>query len=266
MPASPAGFIDGMSEGRRALTKCHRFAFFDVDETLISMKSMFDFFPYWCAHQGTPDLERHFHRSFARARAQQWTRVQLNQLYYSFFEDAELAAVQAVGQRWYQERFEVQRPPVVSATIARLREHEAQGIEPVFVSGSMQPLLRPIASSLGVHFILCARPRVDPTGRFTGELDPPQTIGAGKAVALTRFLHLHAAAASDCFAYGDDISDVPMLEAVGHPVTVGNNEELRAFGRAHGWAHLPIKGLPVQELPTRPPERKDAHHEREGIA
>jgi HAD superfamily hydrolase (TIGR01490 family) len=215
-----------------------RFAFFDVDETLISMKSMFDFFPYWCDCNGTPEKIANFQRAFERARARKWTREQLNCLYYSFFEDAELAAVEDAGQHWFRARFEVAQPPVLTASVAQLRAHAAAGVDPVFVSGSMQPLLRPIATSLGVSFILCARPRTDPHGRLTGELELPPTIGKGKAEVVRRFLTLHGADATECFAYGDDLSDVPMLEVVGNAVTVGDHGGLRALGQTRGWSHL----------------------------
>jgi len=31
----------------------------------------------------------------------------------------------------------------------------------------------------------------------------------------------------DCWAYGDHVSDLPMMELVGHPVAVGEDKELR---------------------------------------
>lgn len=215
-----------------------RYAFFDVDDTLIALKSMFDFFPFWCAESGALELEQRFDHVFREARAAGRRREDLNRLYYGFFRGVPLTRLEWAGQAWFQQRFKQGRPPYVAATLERLREHQAEGVTPVFVSGSMLPLLRPIARDLGVAHCLCSRLLTDDTGVLTGEIGEPQTIGCGKAAAIVAFLRKQGARSGDCYAYGDDLSDLPMLEVVGRPVAVGT-ASLASLAAERGWARLP---------------------------
>lgn len=57
----------------------------------------------------------------------------------------------------------------------------------VFISGSMRPILSPVANYLGVKDILCAPLEFTDKGRLTGEIGTPQTIGSGKKEALIQF-------------------------------------------------------------------------------
>ncbi len=216
------------------------FAFFDVDETLIAIKSMFDFFPFWCARQGQPDSAARFARSFAAARGEGQAREQLNRLYYSFFAGAAPRELELAGRAWFEQRFGGGRGPYIAPAVARLRSHRAAGIVPVLVSGSMLPLLAPLAAELGVAHCLCTSLVLDGQGRLSGAIGQPQTIGRGKAAALHGFLRRHGVAAQHCYAYGDDLSDLPMLEAVGWPVAVGNDRALAELAALRGWSHLPL--------------------------
>jgi phosphoserine phosphatase len=75
-------------------------------------------------------------------------------------------------------------------------------------------------------------------GHYTGVIHPPQTIGQGKADAVRDFLAKMGYAAADCHAYGDDISDLPMLDAVGHPVVVAGGRGLATHAASVGWPVL----------------------------
>jgi HAD superfamily hydrolase (TIGR01490 family) len=218
----------------------NRYAFFDVDETLISIKSMFDFMPFWCERYFDSGLQRRFNSAFASARQDHQSREQLNRLYYSFFENASMAELTVAGKEWFEDRFKVNRPPYIRSVVARLRVHLSDGVRPVFISGSMLPLLQPLSEELGVEHCLCTQLVVDEHGRLTGAIQSPQTIGLGKATALKTFVGQSGARVQDCYAYGDDISDLPMLEAVGMPVAVGASAELAAVAKARSWERLAV--------------------------
>ena len=40
---------------------------------------------------------------------------------------------------------------------------------------------------------------------------------------------------SECYAYSDSVSDLPMMELVGHPVAVNPDSELGSLARERGW-------------------------------
>lgn len=81
-------------------------------------------------------------------------------------------------------------------------------------------------------------PLLHANGKYTGRFETPQTIGDGKATAIAEFLAHRVVRAEDCWAFGDDVSDVPMLSAVGHPVAVIGDRALDSVARSRGWHRL----------------------------
>ena len=53
-------------------------------------------------------------------------------------------------------------------------------------------------------------------GRYTGEIDF-YCYGPGKADAIRALADERGYVLADCHAYSDSITDLPMLEVVGHP-------------------------------------------------
>lgn len=210
------------------------YAFFDVDDTLISVKSMLSFQAFWYDQTGDElgrvsyeqDLRKHLHSGAS------WEF--LNRLYYRHFAGREPERVAALGQAWFEQQRKSELPFYHARPLAELEMHQRQGCEVVFVSGSFPALLEPIARELGVFHILSTRMAVE-GGRYTGEILSPQTIGSGKAEAIGEFLSQRQCSPESCFAYGDDISDLPMLRAVGQPTVVSGGRELEARARAMGW-------------------------------
>ena len=211
-------------------------AFFDVDETLINTKSMFDFYEFWCEKIGQSEQFKSYNSKLNADRAAGIVREQLNREYYQQFEGQQYQELESVGQEWFQSRCDDSfflEPPV-----AALKEHQRAGHQVVFVSGSMGPILAPIAQFLNVEHILCTSLILDKKGTLTGQIGKPQTIGIGKKVAMSDFCQTHHIDLNHCYAYGDDISDLDMLEATGNPICVGENPHLLRHAKQHGWKTL----------------------------
>lgn len=212
------------------------FAFFDVDETLISVKSMFSFFRFWC--QGwtyDPELWERFQNHFESLREQNQPRTVLNREYYRFFAGVRPDDLAKAGEVWLTKMRTDRDDFFVHPTLDSLKTLAASGVEPVMVSGSFPAVLRPLARELGVSNLLCTHMQVDVQGAYTGEISPPQTIGHGKATAIYEFLNNRQVSAARCWAFGDDTSDLPMLEAVGKPVVVGEGGALVGIANNRAW-------------------------------
>jgi phosphoserine phosphatase len=80
-------------------------------------------------------------------------------------------------------------------------------------------------------------------GVYTGELDGPFVYGEGKAKALRQFATVEGISLESSWAYSDSVSDLPMLEAVGHPVAVNPDAELLEIARREGWEVLRFEKL-----------------------
>lgn len=213
------------------------YAFFDVDGTLISLKSMLSFQDYWYAtYDGSPRKRVAFETEMADLRRRGATREELNRRYYTHFAGRPVDAVSRAAVRWFDHILRSTDDLFHPKVVSRLLSHHAQGIEPVFVSGSFPAILGPIAERLGVRHIL-ATTMAEKNGIYTGAIHA-QTIGAGKVEAMKAFLDGRGVAANDCHAYGDDISDLPMLRAVGGPAAVRGDRRLESHARRAGWEVL----------------------------
>ena len=99
---------------------------------------------------------------------------------------------------------------------------------------SPQEIVEPLATALGMTGgIGTVGEVVD--GVYTGELDGPFCYGRGKVDAIARARPLGGLDLAQCYAYSDSASDLPMLEAVGHPVAVNPDAKLERHARRHGW-------------------------------
>ncbi len=211
-------------------------AFFDVDETLINMKSMFNFYEYWCVNQNLEDQLHLYLCNFKKDIENGKSREFLNKQYYKQFNKVKYSELLLMGKQWFEE---IKNTDLfINNTVERLNQHLKDGEVPVFVSGSMYPILAPIASYLNVKDILSAPLLLDKEGLCTGEIGTPQTIGLGKKEAILTYCENNGILPTDCYAYGDDISDIPMLEITGNPICVGQNQQLLDYGYSRGWKHI----------------------------
>ncbi|MEU9072189.1 HAD-IB family hydrolase [Streptomyces sp. NPDC048109] len=207
-----------------------RLVFSDVDETLIDCKSMFDFLDHYLSeHYGSDGADRAGRvRAELLARAARGVpREETNRAYYRAWAGEPVTRVAESGERWFARR-SADPSFFLAGTRAALLEHRAGGAALILVSGSFPAVLDPLARAIGARHVLCTRPE-ERGGRFTGAIVGQPMIGVDKGTAVREVLAAYPTVdPADCFAYGDHVSDLPMLAEVGHPVLVGDRRELLA--------------------------------------
>ncbi|WP_326568620.1 HAD family hydrolase [Amycolatopsis rhabdoformis] len=212
-------------------------AFFDVDETLISIKSMFDFYDYFLAAVGHSAEEQHRLQAAARDLLRPGLpRVQGNRLFYQRFAGYKVDEVAGIGREWFAahlDRGGLFHTDVLDA----LRAHTAAGTTTVLLSGSFPACLDPVREHAGADLAMSTQLEVR-DGVYTGEVTRTM-IGDAKATIASELIARAGVAAADCHAYGDHVSDLGLLRLVGHPVAVGTNAEVLAVAEEAGWARLP---------------------------
>lgn len=217
-----------------------QFAFFDVDETLISIKSMFSFRNYyWCrtlGQAGSTAASQQADRIMQEQIADGIRRVDINRLFWHVFKGCRQADVQAAILDWHQQ-VRQQENYYIQPAVQALRAHQRNGVQPVFVSGSSYDILQPLARELDVHYVLANQLEVV-AGKCTGEILGTQTIGDGKRLAVQQFLEHQHGCIADCYGYGDHISDLPMLDLVGFPSVIAGNQDLMDIAQQRGWPIL----------------------------
>jgi HAD superfamily hydrolase (TIGR01490 family) len=112
--------------------------------------------------------------------------------------------------------------------------HRHAGRNTYIVSAAPVEIVEPLAHSLGMTAGIGTRGTVV-DGVYTGALDGPFCYGPGKVTAMQEIARWDGLDLGQCYAYSDSSSDLPMLQAVGHPVAVNPDARLTRHARANGW-------------------------------
>jgi len=142
--------------------------------------------------------------------------------------------------------------PLVYAEPLRLMERHRERGEPVFiVSATLQEIVEAIAADLGFDGALGTVCEVQDgyyTGRALRALHAEAKADCLRAVAEREGFDL-----SECTGYSDSHTDMPFLEAVGHPVAVNPDRELRRVAADRGWPMLEFSGRAYPHARRRVP-------------
>ena len=143
-------------------------------------------------------------------------------------------------------------PIVYDEAVGLIAEHQLAGRDVVIVSASGTEVVEPIGDLLGADHVVASRlQEVD--GRYTGEIDL-YVYAEERAAAMRRLAEERGYDLAQCYAYSDSITDVPMLEIVGHPYAVNPDRELRRTATARGWPILVfVKPVALRSRVPLPP-------------
>jgi HAD superfamily hydrolase (TIGR01490 family) len=112
--------------------------------------------------------------------------------------------------------------------------HHEAGRETFIVSASPVEIVQAFSEAVGLTGgIGTVSEIVD--GTYTGRLSEPFCYGKGKATAIAKLASERGYDLRLCYAYSDSISDLPMLELVGHPVAVNPDRSLESIAFQRGW-------------------------------
>ncbi|MGK5637830.1 HAD family hydrolase [Streptomyces sp. URMC 126] len=148
-------------------------------------------------------------------------------------------------------------PIIYDEAASLIEEHHAAGRDVVIVSTSGAEVVEPIGRLLGADRVVATRMVVE-DGVFTGEVEY-YAYGPTKAEAVRELAASEGYDLAGCYAYSDSATDLPMLEAVGHPHAVNPDRALRREAAARGWPVLtfdrPVRlkqRVAALRMPSRP--------------
>ncbi|MEU0334881.1 HAD-IB family hydrolase [Streptomyces sp. NPDC006193] len=166
--------------------------------------------------------------------------------------------VQQVREIVAETLHELIDPIIYDEAASLIEEHHTAGRDVVIVSTSGAEVVEPIGELLGADRVIATRMVVGDDGCFTGEVEY-YAYGPTKAEAIRDLAASEGYDLDRCYAYSDSATDVPMLQAVGHPHAVNPDRALRREALARGWPVLefrrPVplkKRLPAFSVPPRP--------------
>jgi len=210
-------------------------AFFDLDKTVIAKASIAAF--------GRPFRRGGLinRRTVIRAVAGQLVYHQLGAGERRMAKARETMLTLTRG--WEAERvraivhdtlLQTMEPLIYAEALELMETHRAKGDRIYLVSAAPEEIVEPMAELLVADGSICSRAEVDPQGCYTGRMafyaDGPHKAEAMGELAARSGLDL-----AGSFAYSDSINDLPMLEAVGHPVVVNADRALARLARSRGW-------------------------------
>ncbi len=131
---------------------------------------------------------------------------------------------------------EIIDPIVYNEAVDLIAMHKAAGRDVVIVSTSGEEVVAPIGAMLGADDVVATQMLVA-DGKYTGEIGR-YAYGPEKAVAIRSLAQARGYDLSASYAYSDSATDVPMLEAVGHPFAVNPDRALRKIAVERDWPVL----------------------------
>jgi HAD superfamily hydrolase (TIGR01490 family) len=217
-------------------------AFFDLDKTIISKSSTLAFGPsfYRDGLLSRADVIRgglaqlQFRVSGANHRRMEKIREQVSQTCQGWPADQVIEIVTRNLERLIL-------PYVYAEARALLSEHRGAGQDVIIVSTSGQEVVAPIGALLGAETVIATRMRIA-DGRYTGEVEF-YAYGEAKAAQVRELAGERGYSLPHCYAYSDSVTDLPMLELVGHPRVVNPDRALRRVAAERGWPVLSFSGV-----------------------
>jgi HAD superfamily hydrolase (TIGR01490 family) len=132
---------------------------------------------------------------------------------------------------------EVLRPLVYAEPLSLVERHRSRGEPAYVVSATLQEVVETIAADLGFDGALGTICEVGADGKYTGRALRALHADA-KADALRELARVEGFDLGLCWAYSDSHTDLPFLEAVGHPMAVNPDRRLRRIALGRGWPVL----------------------------
>ena len=127
-------------------------------------------------------------------------------------------------------------PIIYDEAATLIEEHHLAGRDVVIVSSSGSEVVAPIGEMLGADRVVATRMVVE-DGRYTGDIDF-YAYAENKASAVRELAEAEGYDLAGSYAYSDSATDLPMLEAVGHPFAVNPDRALRREALARDWPVL----------------------------
>lgn len=234
--------VSGVSSGTPTSETPVSLAVFDYDGTIIDGQSGSLFSRYL--------MSRHLITPRTLARLAWWgIRYKLHMPYRQ--DEARELIFRDLAMHSHEETLQVMRefhesvlvPRRRADAVAEVRRVHDEGCVTLLVSATFQEIAHAVAESLGFDGVVATRMELDKNGRFTGRVEGEVIAGEGKCRAVAQWANEHIGPGrwSITYAYGDHISDEPLLEQAEHGFAVCPDKTLRLLAHRRDWPVLEWK-------------------------
>ncbi|MDX2381690.1 MAG: HAD-IB family phosphatase [Acidimicrobiia bacterium] len=248
----PSKSINRMVRLRKQVLEPQRqVAVFDLENTLIASNVVESY--SWLATRrlDTPERVRYVLRTLIEApgllKLDRIDRTDFLRHFYRRYEGAPVAQIEEDAREMLTQLIVAKSFP---AGIRRVREHRALGHRTVLITGALGFVvegLRPLFDE-----IVAAEMSIRPDGTYSGQMSEVPPTGEARAQILADYCDAEGFRLSECVAYADASSDLPLFEVVGFPVAVNPETRLAAIARKRGWLVEEWKKAPGGARPLLP--------------
>lgn len=209
-------------------------AFFDLDKTILAKSSSFAFArPFYKEGLiGRADVIKSAYAQFVylASGADHDQMESMRQYMSNLVTGWEVEKVQQIVAETLDT---IVDPMVYEEALDLIAHHRMLGHQIIIISSSGTDVVEPIGQRLGADLAIGTQVGIE-DGKYTGEI-LFYAYGPGKAEAMRSLAAERGYDLTECYAYSDSFTDVPMLEAVGHPVAVNPDTELRKVAIENHW-------------------------------
>jgi HAD superfamily hydrolase (TIGR01490 family) len=234
----------GASETTRATRSA---AFFDLDKTIIAKSSVLafgkPFYQNGLLNRRAVLRSAYAQFVFALAGADEDQIERMRAYLTAMCTGWDVSQVREIVSETLHEIID---PIVYDEAVELIGEHKAAGRDVIIVSSSGEEVVTPIGAMLGADDVIATQMMVA-EGKYTGEIGR-YAYGPEKAVAIRALADQRGYDLASSYAYSDSATDVPMLEAVGHPFAVNPDRGLRKIAAEREWPTLTFSNaVPLRE-------------------
>ncbi|MFT5485072.1 MAG: putative phosphoserine phosphatase/1-acylglycerol-3-phosphate O-acyltransferase [Halieaceae bacterium] len=141
----------------------------------------------------------------------------------------------ALGERVFEKYLAAK---IFSEAKELIKYHQSLGHQLAIITAATAYQVGPVATALGIEQVYCTGMEVDASGHLTGRIITPTCFGEGKVDAARSLAYQNMASLKDAWFYSDSHDDLPLLQAVGHPVLVNPTHELADNANTQTWPRL----------------------------
>jgi alcohol-forming fatty acyl-CoA reductase len=229
-----ASSLSREERGRQAvLSPDRQLAVFDLENTLVATNVVDSYAWLVTRRMGLPERARFTARTLLEAprmfALDMADRGDFLRWFYRRYENADLGELRRESWELTSDLLLAKSFP---AGIRRVREHRALGHRTLLITGALDFVIEPFLPLF--DDVVCAHMRAH-EGALSGELVEAPPTGEARALIMAEYANAHGLQLSECVAYADSTSDLPMMEAAGYPVAVNPETKLAAIARKRGW-------------------------------
>jgi HAD superfamily hydrolase (TIGR01490 family) len=147
------------------------------------------------------------------------------------FKGKKVTEIDAIFKKFFEEEL---KKAIYLESKKIIDEHIKDKDTVILISASLNNLLEYLKKYLGLDFLFATRLEID-DGVFTGKIEGEAVYSNNKIEIIKKFIQERNVVWKDVFVYTDHISDLELLEMVGHPKVINPDKFLRRIAKKKRW-------------------------------